>query len=354
MRAADRTEERFATARESETPWGLVTLANLAHRRIIPFSEEVAANLYQCVDCLGCWEACELDNNVPELLHDFRVRAFATDLAPIPLYSLTHRFREKNNPYRVDLAAKIERLSRRLPTQEFSRALFFAGCTTLAKLPEAVVSFYRLHAKLKRPAPLLFRDPVQCCGYPLYAAGDREQFRDLAEIQAHALADAELIVSPMPECVCTLKTLYAAEGIRLPAKVVHVVDYLTGLLKQANFQIVDAAVRGSALYHDSCVLARYLGCTAAPRDLLTTVFGVTLKEFGRHRDQTVCCGAMWPYAALEPRTAEAMAAARLGEVVERGVRDLVSASPGCVVALRRAGGGLRAHDWVTYVERLIV
>ena len=149
------------TAREAHTPWGLVTLANLAHKRIIPFSNELAANLYQCLDCMGCWSACDINNNVPALLHPFRARAFESDLAPIPLYSFSHHFRDKSNPYGIDLAAKVAALTRGMHIDGSKDIVYLAGCTTLAFSPQSVTAWIRLHEKLKIPCPPVFAEPVQ-------------------------------------------------------------------------------------------------------------------------------------------------------------------------------------------------
>lgn len=339
------------TSKEAHTPWGLVTLANLAHKRMIPFSGELAANLYQCLDCLGCWSACDLNNNVPELLHPFRARAFEEDLAPIPLYSFSHHFREKNNPYGLDLAATVAELTKGMKVDGSKTAVYLAGCTTLSKSPQSVRAWISLHEKLNIPCPPVFQEPVQCCGYPLYAAGDMAQFKDVAEMQYQSFRDAQQIISPLPECLYTMEKLYPKVGVRLKARKLHVTSYFAELLKQTRF--ISAEPREPVLYQDSCMLGRYLGNYETPRDLLIQRLGVQLKEFSLHHDQGTCCGAMLPFAALEPQTSQAIATDRMAEAPSRALQLVVTPSPQCAAHLKKGDATTRVMDFVDYLDSLI-
>jgi glycolate oxidase iron-sulfur subunit len=95
----------------------------------------------------------------------------------------------------------------------------------------------------------------------------------------------------------------------------------------------------SVAYHDACHLAHTQGVRAQPRQLLSAIPGLELREIA---DPEICCGSAGIWNVLHPQPARELGDRKAGDVLATGARLLVTANPGCLMqvaaAVRRAGG----------------
>src|SRR5262249_50431182 len=136
------------------------------------------------------------------------------------VYDFCQMFRRHNNPFDRDLQ-KI--LKKKIVPNRFGRkgTVYFPGCTEIATDLE---STQRALDLLNLP---LYPEPIQCCGYPLFAAGDWADFSELAEVNQHSLNNYDVIVTGAPQCLYTMETLYRSAGHGVRARFQHVAEYLT-------------------------------------------------------------------------------------------------------------------------------
>jgi Fe-S oxidoreductase len=124
---------------------------------------------------------------------------------------------------------------------------------------------------------------------------------------------------------------------------VQVRSYLEVL---AEHEATDAPVSREAVFHDSCVFARYEGVVDEPRALLERA-GVRVVEPEGSGRFTWCCGG--PVEALYPDKALAQAQRRVAQLLAAG-EDCVTMCPLCLVNLRKAANGtLRIRDISDYL-----
>ena len=94
----------------------------------------------------------------------------------------------------------------------------------------------------------------------------------------------------------------------------------------------------SIAYHDACHLAHAQGVRAQPRDLLTAIPGLELREVA---EPELCCGSAGIYNILNPDPARELGDRKAANIVETGAQLLVTANPGCLMqvtsAIERSG-----------------
>ena len=90
--------------------------------------------------------------------------------------------------------------------------------------------------------------------------------------------------------------------------------------------------RVSVTYHESCHLVHGQRVSRQPRDILSSLPGVSVEELP---EAAWCCGAAGIYAVTQPEQAEALLARKLRHVAATGAKLVVTANPGCHLQLSR-------------------
>jgi Fe-S oxidoreductase len=331
-----------ADQNEATTPWGKMTAMKLVEEKKLPMTAETMGLAYKCLNCRLSEEVCELDNPVSSVLDTYRVRAFHAGLAPEAVVSYCKKFGKENNPFGKDLFRELQkRFPERLKGKK--RTAYFPGCTEIAREPATIGRTFELLEILKAKEVGLYAEPIQCCGYPLFAAGDWDNFVELAEVNSNALRDYGLILTGAPACLYTMETLYRSAGHPTSAKFMHIVEYLASHLSS----LVPRPSPLTVAYHDPCYLGRYRKTYEAPRRLIEKVSGRAPREFFRNREGSYCCGAGGLLPVSFPETAEKITENRIEEFKRTGAELLVSSCPTCVHRFKKFG--VRAKNLVEYL-----
>ncbi|HEX5037053.1 MAG TPA: (Fe-S)-binding protein [bacterium] len=317
---------------EAVTPWGKMTAMKRVEDKELPMAPETMALAYKCLNCRASEFACEHANPVSPTLDTYRVRAFRADMAPKTVYAFCQTFRKHNNPYDRDLQ---KTLRKKISPARFGRegTVYFPGCREIAT---DLTTTEKTIDLLGIP---LYPEPIQCCGYPLFAAGDWTDFTELAEVNRHALNNYDRIVTGAPQCLYTMETLYRSAGHGVRAKFQHVSEYLTSpeapSLIRRGLGAVDGG--GSVAYHDPCYLGRYRKTYDAPRKLIERVTHEPPLEFLLNRESSYCCGGGGLMPVSFPETADAITKERVRQFRETGAELLVTSCPACVERFRKFG-----------------
>ena len=212
---------------EATTPWGKMNTMRLVDQKRLPQTRETMALAYKCLNCRASEGACEMANPVSTTLDTYRAEAFRAGLAPEAVSSYCRKFQKESNPFQIDLGKELAKLPSPLPKKP--KVVYCPGCTEIARSPKTITNTLELFKELKATEIGIYDEPLQCCGYPLFAAGDRDNFAEIAEIQSHALNRYPLIVSGAPACLYTMQSLYRSVGFPVRGKFMHVAEYLSTL-----------------------------------------------------------------------------------------------------------------------------
>ncbi len=353
---------------EALTPWGKNRMAGRVGSGTQPVDEEVTGLFYACTGCNLCQRACEHGNDVAGSL--FAARAVAAEAGCLPeaVEAMLGRFDSSCNPYGLDLRpclsgipesrmvgrdAALRRDARRIAMVP-GRGLqvLWPGCATLHETPELVSTTLAVLDALGEPDFVVYAGPIQCCGYPLLAAGQLDRFRRHARETARGLEGVQRIVTPSPECAWAMRVAWRGQAEVEGPEVVPLVDLLDVALPRAA---AGRPLDVEFVWHDPCYLGRYLGRLEAPRRV-----GRRIAARPPHEpvpwtgERGYCSGAGGLLPLTRPETSRRIARARAADLTGRtfglpaeadaGERVIATACPAALASFRHVGA--RAYDLV--------
>jgi L-lactate dehydrogenase complex protein LldE len=132
-----------------------------------------------------------------------------------------------------------------------------------------------------------------------------------------------------------------ARAEALAEKTHELVSFLTDV---RGMLAVDATYAGTATYHDSCAGLRELGVKTQPRDLLSTVAGLTLVEM---REPEICCGFGGTFCVKYPDISMRMVSDKTADIAGTGADTLLAGDMGCLLnmagRLSREGSAVKVR-----------
>jgi heterodisulfide reductase subunit D len=172
-----------------------------------------------------------------------------------------------------------------------------------------------------------------CCGAPLLMLGLDKDFKEFAHRNTQAVRDGDykILVCGCPDCMYMFKDMYSEMGTPLQAEVFHTSEFLLQLVKEGKIRLQES--REEYVYHDPCILARKLHIWEEPRELLSYIPGLTLKEAHFNKEETKCCGIGGMLRMTSPEISFMITRERGSEL--RGIsHSIVTACPACETAFR--------------------
>ena len=313
-------------------------------------SERLVDSVYSCTACGQCYgqhtqSPLEINNAIVEARH----RIVSQGRQPAICGPLKRNLLERGNPMGLepeDRTLWYEDVAEEFPYYGNS-VLYWPGCTTSYRLPEAV----KATAKVLAHAGVDFGvlgDRERCCGLALYLLGQWEEARAYASRLAKELGEAGpgTLVTSCAGCYYAFKRVYPGLGAAPAFKVMHTSELYQGLLRDGSLP----PMRGKEVYmwHDPCDLGRHSHVYEPPRRVLGAIRGAKLVDPVLSGEHSVCCGAgggLWMY---NETLASKVAEQKVREAVPEGVSCVVTGCPTCVLKMRLAAGahrpGLRVAD----------
>ncbi len=197
-----------------------------------------------------------------------------------------------------------------------------------------------------------------CCGQPAYNAGERAAAQALARKLVAEFSDCDYVVAPSGSCSGMIKTHYAellaetpdhkARAEWLAARTWELTDFLVNVV---GLDHVTASFDGTVTYHDSCAGLREMGVKSQPRELLSKVAGLTIREMDGAEQ---CCGFGGTFAVKYGDISARLADLKCEDVEKTSADALVLGDLGCMLniegKLRRRGN---KHTKVLHVAEIL-
>ncbi len=325
-------------------------------------SEHLLEIVFSCDMCGGCNVNCLriMGNNPLEVFKAMRARAVEKGLAPAE----HKKFYESTIKYGDPLGApKEERLKwteglgfkvKTLPKEKAS-VLLFTGCQ-YAFEP-------KVRDTLKSVAQVLKAGGVdfgtlgteeRCCAGIQLLMGERGLFEQFAKdnIKTFNKLGVKTVVTPCAHCYQTFVNEYVELG-DMNFEVLHTAQLLDRLTAEGKIKLKELP-HEAVTYHDPCDLGRKNGEYGVPRQLLSRINGIELREMERIKDQTWCCGGGGGLLEAYPDQAAWTAQERIKEArATTGVDNLVTACPWCEYSFKNAVEATGAKMKITNIAEIV-
>lgn len=188
-----------------------------------------------------------------------------------------------------------------------------------------------------------------CCGQPAFNSGFWDEARPAARHFLDTFEHADYIVAASGSCASMCGHHFADlfQNDPLQLERAHRLDarlfeFSRFLLEVAKVDDLGARFDHTVTYHDSCHALRELGIKTGPRQLLSKVRGLTLKEMDAAEE---CCGFGGTFSVKFPEVSAGMARTKIDSILRTGASHIVSIDSSCLMQLQgvisRAGLPLR-------------
>ncbi|KUO65027.1 MAG: Fe-S oxidoreductase [Alphaproteobacteria bacterium BRH_c36] len=174
-----------------------------------------------------------------------------------------------------------------------------------------------------------------CCGQPAYNSGDRPDAKALALQTIAAFDGCNYVVAPSGSCAGMLKAHYprlmdagTTDYARAAAFSERVHELVSFLVDVRGLRNVPGNFTGTVTYHDSCSGLRELGIKTQPRQLLTSINGLELKEMA---DSEICCGFGGAFSVKFPDISNAMVEKKSANIAAADVDVILAGDLGCLM-----------------------
>lgn len=331
------------------------------------YSDTVTEVIHSCNTCGLCDVSCKVCRyNLEPLDHNIELKVAAVEhgkILPAQQIIMENLSRQKTmipgmqKSKRNDWSMGLEIAD---AMKEPCDILFFPGCKysydeDLQHISRSAVSIIQ-KAGIKVGS---LGSSDNCCAGRALQMGFRNDFTSSARANIKAIerTGAGILVTPCADCYHAFKRQYAKLGLGI--KVLHTVEYLGLLLKEGKLKL-SGEVPLTVTYHDPCHLGRlgeeYIPWTGtekkimnqvhtweprrpryngskgiydSPRELITSIPGITLVEMERIRECAWCCGAGGGCSETYPDFSAWTAGERITEANATGAEVLVTACPWC-------------------------
>jgi Fe-S oxidoreductase len=291
-------------------------------------------NIWSCLSCGQCSTRCPSEIDYPEFVRMVREEAVRQGKGGTPahrgLFQSIMRLQTLDvKQSKTDWAREIGRVAERGDTY------YFVGCAPFFDVefhddwqldamdsPRGVLKL--LNASGIEP---VVHDDERCCGHDLLWNGNKEDFAKLAKRNVELIRSlgCKRVVFQCPEGYQTFKKYYPEVVGDLNLEIVHFYELLLDEVKSGK--VTFEPLEGVVTYHDPCRLGRQAGIMDAPRELIQSIPGITLKEMEHNRQSGLCCGtSAWMNCSSCSKDIQKI---RLNEAQAVGAETLVTACPKC-------------------------
>ena len=319
-------------------PWNRVrdfSIRRIVREASLGLSEIEFDDIWRCTTCGTCPSRCP--RGVKQIEVGVSVRRLASEYGVFPESVKATRtaagsLGAEGNPLSMDRGTRADwAQGQSVPSfEEGMEVLYFVGCyySFDPRLQKAAVALAGLLKKAGVNFGILGNDE-NCCGESIRKTGDEGVFKALARRNIKTFIDrgVKKILVASPHCYETFRNEYPEFMVNF--EVVHVSQFLLQLLDEGRLEITGELGK-RVTYHDPCYLGRHNGIYDEPREILSRIPGLELREMADHHEDSLCCGGGGGGIWMETPKEERFANLRVGQARDAGAQVLVTACPYCI------------------------
>ena len=341
------------TLRDTNLPRGKALLLVALQKGLLEWDERAVEVVYQCTNCHLCREWCPPGWDIAPLMIAARAEVVDAGLTPQAAQQIKQKFEDYGNPY-GEAQTQLEDWINELPKLENPEVLYFVGSTVAYRRAEIAKSAASIFQHCGTRFTMLETEPD--CGEMLYVLGLQKEARLLASktLDAIQASGASIIVSSDPTCIETFRHGYRAWGIDVPDNLqfFHMSEFLANAIASDALKFT-RPLEYTVTFHDPCSLGREMKVFDAPREVLSAIPGVDLREMRLNREHSPCCGNGGGVPATFPGIANGAGENAGALILETGASVLVTSCPSCQQSLRKHVPGMEVLDLTVIVARAL-
>lgn len=341
------------TFRDTNLPRGKALLLHALQKGLQDWDARAVEVVYQCTNCHVCREWCRPGWDIAPLMLAARAEVVEAGLAPQSALEVKRRFEEFGNPYR-EARTQLEDWIRDLPKSEAPEVLYYAGSTVAYRLPEIAQAAASIFEHCGVSFSMLEDEPDS--GELLHVLGFQKEARSIAAkaLEAIVSSGARTIVSSDPTCIDAFRHSYREWGIAVPDELrfLHLSEFLANAIASGRLKL-SGSIDRLATYHDPCSLGREMKVFEAPRQVLSAIPQLRLRELRLNREHAPCCGNGGGVPATFPEIASGAGKNAGALILETGAEILVTACPSCQQSLKKHVPGMQVLDLTVIVSRVL-
>jgi len=346
-------------------PWGLVRQEPFSVRALIREAQLGLAgtgdSLWLCTACAQCEATCPRQVPVAAIMRALRSLSWEQRETLKGLPSVLWSVYWNNNPWSQPPSQRsgwAQGLDLPAYDPELHEILLYIGCT--ASYDRRAQRIARSLVKVLRAARVSFGilgDDEPCCGEAVLSLGHRDYFHELSQNTAGILHERGVhdFVTISPHAYDVFENHYPQiDGSFHP---MHYTEYLSELITTERLHL-PIQVDQRVTFHDPCLLGRRNGLYDAPRQVLSSITGVTLVEMEHHGADALCCGGGGGRMWMETPAGERFADLRVREAAATAAATIATACSFCIACLEdslrsQKMQGVEVMDVVEIVARAL-
>ncbi len=300
-----------------------------------PFSTVTEDELWSCTSCGACMSSCPVSVKHLDLIYDLRRDLVGRGKLDREKSAMLENLAQSQNPYgfkkssRGDWAAGLGIAT--LAEDPKAEYVYWVGC--ISSFDQRAQNIAKSMAKILKHAGISFAilaNEEMCTGDPARRLGEEGRYQELAHQNIEKLNSygVKKVIAACPHCFNSLKNEYPNFGGKY--EVVYHTQLISDLIRQGKVKVPqDKLAKISVTLHDACYASRYNSIFDEPRDALEAV-GAELREMGRKKEKTFCCGAGGSNYWFKVPQQRSIAGIRTEEAMKTGADAIATECPFCL------------------------
>jgi Fe-S oxidoreductase len=269
------------SSHESDYPRGRGLILDKILEGRLEYGVDLVQAVYNCCLCGLCWSNCEGGYMPHQLILSSREDIADKGMAPAAVSGIIKKIESGKNPY--GRSSKIYQGDERK-----ADTLYYMGDYIKFNSPLVADSVVNILKRAGSDYAILKDEPTD--GKIMTLLGFTEKARDAAQRLSKRIMDItpETILVSDPLSYDCLKNDFPAYGLSLKPEVVHISEYIAGLIDKKKIKVKKADVKVTLA--DSEFLGRYNLVFEPPRKVIKAVAGSGFKEMIKNREKALATG----------------------------------------------------------------
>ena len=319
--------------------------------------EDFTKAIYECTTCGACGQNCPVGIFTQRLWPTLRKELVKRGLGPLGIQAgMSGAIERTGNPYDKPAAQRFAPwFPEKVEVAACADIAYYAGCSGAYEAQPMVRGDVLVLHAAGVPFTMLPPEEEVCCGFPLFITGQHERLEGLVKrlVAGYASRGVKTLICSCPCCVNIMARDWPAlYGAELPFKIRHITQFVADAFRSGQLRI-PRELRESVIYHDPCYLSRGVGVIEEPREVLRSIPGLTLLEFGRHGLNSRCCGSGGAARKVFHENAIAMGRLTIDEAVAKKADRLILSCPACYAKVNEAMQGYEKQIRITDLMELL-